>query len=997
MPDEKGKLTYVSLRDLLPKDPVILNVINITSKGDYVYFSSLSGTFVYNRKRMVVDTFYKVNKHFPLVVDNKVYALNASGLYSFNGYRDNPIDTSAIFKQHSYAKHIVKLSNNKLLFNSFGNGLFVYDFSDKSLLRNNLNGFVDKMTDRNGFCGVVEKISSNKFAEFSEMPSDKFGVIIFDSLCNTEAILGKESGLSQNFAYHSKQFDDILWTVSFCPTKIECLSPFRYFGEKQNLTGAVNSIVELDNKFFIITTDGIFEKFVTDENVCIIKKCDIRLSMLYRAIKFHNPYNNEEFLIIASQSGIYQFLNNQLKMLSDLPCDMVSVSKSDPKCFYADMGGNILKFQIKPDGNFVKISNQEYNQIHNWVSSYFVEDDNGVTWFNENGEGIRMLNHDKLTKIPYPKGISKEIFIHKVDNRIIFSTDKGLYQYDNKSGLLVKSDIFGDYSLNDTIPTTGIYNYGNGYILLRYTGGAFSEHFVQYIEKDSTGKFVVYDKLFRRIVGESFVDDYCARDSSFWIICNDAKVYSFKFDFKNGIANESKRCSRPFNCQIRRVESKDSILFNGAFADKDGFVCQIQNQELIPEINFSNRNITFSYAATFYECENFTKYSYYLEGCSDEWSPWSDKCEAVFTNLFEGRYVFKVKAKNIYGFESNIAEYTFVILPPFYRTVWAYIFYFIILVLVIRFIIRLYLRKLKADNENLEAMVKKRTTEIFHQNEEIRSQRDEIEAQRDQIQIARDEILKSKEEIISSVQYASYIQHAALTPEDVINQIFKSYFLFYFPRDIVSGDFYWFNRIDNKVYGAIADCTGHGVSGGFMSMLGISLLNEYVKRNFSPSVILDNIRKSLISNLHQNSQSGLSQDGMDMALFVLDTYDFTLQYAGANISLYIVRDKKLIVLNADRIPVGIHRFDSRPFTNQIFTLCEGDIFYLFSDGYVDQFGGDSGRKYMISNFRKKLVEISDLPLNEQKSILEQEHNLWRGHHPQTDDIIVFGAKIESIL
>jgi len=219
--------------------------------------------------------------------------------------------------------------------------------------------------------------------------------------------------------------------------------------------------------------------------------------------------------------------------------------------------------------------------------------------------------------------------------------------------------------------------------------------------------------------------------------------------------------------------------------------------------------------------------------------------------------------------------------------------------------------------------------------------------------------------------------------------------LFYFkPRDIVSGDFYWFKQIGNYTVYAAADCTGHGVPGAFMSMLGISFLNEIVtKTRFDkPSDILDKLRKKVKTSLRQTGKDNESKDGMDIALCIIDNEKLILEYAGAYNPAYIIRKGELHELKATRNPIGIY-FKEKPFENHEFQLQKDDIIYTFSDGYVDQFGGENISKFKSKNFISLLLEISDKPMPEQKHILDEIILKWKGKLEQTDDIIVFGVKI----
>lgn len=292
---------------------------------------------------------------------------------------------------------------------------------------------------------------------------------------------------------------------------------------------------------------------------------------------------------------------------------------------------------------------------------------------------------------------------------------------------------------------------------------------------------------------------------------------------------------------------------------------------------------------------------------------------------------------------------------------------------------------------------KKKTNEILRkQKREIEEQKDEIEAQRDFVTKQRDQISNQNTIITDSIEYAKRIQTALFPQEKYMNAVLNDHFVFMKPKNIVSGDFYWLAEKDNKIVVTVADCTGHGVPGAFMSMLGIAFLNEIVNKSdqLEPNVILDQLRQNIIESLHQEYGVRGSKDGMDMALCIIDKETNKMQYSGAYNSVYIIRNKEVHELKADKMPIGIHavRLD-KEFENKPFDLKNDDMIYLFSDGYVDQFGGADGYKFKQKQFRELLINISELPLNEQKFVIEKTMEEWQGDQSQLDDMMVMGIRI----
>ena len=306
-----------------------------------------------------------------------------------------------------------------------------------------------------------------------------------------------------------------------------------------------------------------------------------------------------------------------------------------------------------------------------------------------------------------------------------------------------------------------------------------------------------------------------------------------------------------------------------------------------------------------------------------------------------------------------------------------------------------------------------KNAEIMQQKEEIESQRDEIEAQRDMVygQKIDLEIIHSK--ISQSIEYAQIIQSSILPDPEILKERVSDFFVFYKPKDVVSGDFYWWANVENNTVITAVDCTGHGVPGAFMSMLGISFLREIVMKEYitHPGVILRKLRKEIVKSLNQKDELGAPRDGMDMALISINHETNMMEFAGAHNPVYIISktiqkpdnksfqlytldgvDEKLLEIKPDKMPIAIyHRMDS--FTNQEIQLQKGDQIYMFSDGYVDQFGGEDKKRFMNGAFRELLLKIANKPMETQKEIIENTFEFWKGDTEQIDDIVVVGIKI----
>jgi serine phosphatase RsbU (regulator of sigma subunit) len=258
----------------------------------------------------------------------------------------------------------------------------------------------------------------------------------------------------------------------------------------------------------------------------------------------------------------------------------------------------------------------------------------------------------------------------------------------------------------------------------------------------------------------------------------------------------------------------------------------------------------------------------------------------------------------------------------------------------------------------------------------------------------KNKIEQQQKELEGSLSYASSIQAALLPDLRYFKKTFPESFVLFMPRDIVSGDFYWYSRKDNRIAVAAADCTGHGVPGAFMSILGISFLNEIVSKRISrANIILNRLRENVMKALHQTGENSEHKDGMDVALCVIDLDEMKMEYSGAFNPLYMIRNGRLMETRGDKMPIGINAVVEKSFTNHDIKLEMGDLIYIFSDGYPDQFGGPVEKKFRYKNLQNFLVKNCHRPLESQKRELQKNFIQWKGNLEQVDDVLIIGIKI----
>jgi len=401
------------------------------------------------------------------------------------------------------------------------------------------------------------------------------------------------------------------------------------------------------------------------------------------------------------------------------------------------------------------------------------------------------------------------------------------------------------------------------------------------------------------------------------------------------------------------------------------------------KLKYNQNFLTIGFSALDFTQPTQNKYRYRMENLNDEWIyADANNRRAIFTSIPPGVYKFTVQGSNNDGLWNTEGQTIIIeITPPWWQTTIAYIMYIVIAVAGIFTYIKIRERKLVAEKRILEEKVTERTHEIMMQKEEIQKQSDKIAMQH--------------KEITDSIHYASRIQTALLPSKEHMQSILPSHFVLWLPRDIVSGDFFWITNDNDLTIVVAADCTGHGVPGAFMSMLGISFLNELVnkERLSETNEILNRLRTNIINSLKQTGEQGGSKDGMDISMCAINHTTLTARFSGAYNPLVIIRNNEILEYKADKMPIGYHIKKDEMFSYQDIQLQIDDRLYMYSDGYVDQFGGEDGRKFMSRRFKEMLLETRNLSMQEQKTHLIKTLEAWKEGYEQVDDILVFGIEI----
>ncbi|MCK4661496.1 MAG: SpoIIE family protein phosphatase [Bacteroidales bacterium] len=999
--DSSGSLKYVSLSarmDEIDRNFNKIYKIHSTSKG--IYFISEKRIFrYYNDTISFIEVNLTNQQRYGFLVNDKIYLVQKDkGLFVIHDNKLCQLPHSNFFLTDYKRYIILPYPDNQLLIGTQNNGFYIYNVDmishNSEFFSDNINNNISSSIVSKFHTEIDEYIKINNLYSCIKTDNNKFifgtlsgGIIIIDKNGKLVQVINKNRGLKDKsvLALYIDNNKNLWAGLQDGISQIEISSPITIFDESSGLEGVALSTIIHNDIRYAGTHLGIFYledyKLKNENDNKTFALIDNGQTPCQGFISLGNE------LFASSSSGIIKIENTKTKSLFEHNTPYCfQVSEKFPNTVF--MGSAIgLSYIIGKKSlnkiifnNIIDIPELKYPIIEMisdsigdiWLTTQF----NGIIhlqFFEDNITNYSITRYDTANGLP-DQNLN---YVHYINNKLIVATIKGIYKAVKipgitKSGTQYKFIVdtsFGNIFSSGNYSATKISN------VIDLKTYIYSEDLgIGFLYKDENDKIIWNQTPFRKISVETIYNFFIEKNRILWI-CTINGLYRYDLEIK-------KYYDSGYNALIRKViVGKDSVIFNGTYFidtlrknNHYHFTSTKQALSLIPVLNYSNNSIRFEFATAYFEDGESNQYQYILDGFDKEWSNWSSKTEKDYTNLSEGTYIFKIKAKNIFEKNSNIAEFQFIIKPPWYRTYIAYSGYFILLILLFYIAMRLNSRRLIAQNIRLEKIIKERTSEIKKQ---------------------RDEISEQKQSITDSIYYARRIQNAILPPKKNISEFLSDHFILYKPRDIVSGDFYWISQKENFIYIAAADCTGHGVPGAFMSMMGVAFLNEIVSKydKIKANEILNYLRENVKNSLHQTGKKNEAKDGMDIALCAIDKTKYCLQYSGANNPLFIIRNNELIIYKPDKMPIGIHIRDYKPFTNNIINLKKGDLIYIFSDGYIDQFGGKSGKKFMSKNFKELLLNINQKPIKEQLEILDNTIEDWKKDTEQIDDILVIGIRI----
>ncbi len=974
-PDSIGIMGYVSIRKNLPSDiGDFQKVWNVFIKDNEVIFQAYNFLFIWNGEEMrVVRSSSRIIEFFREGDDFFAY-IEGTGLCSFDGILFNLVSGGNFFA-NKQVYGVIGLDSLTILVATEKEGLFSLERGKDKTSQPKIKRFTtqaDKYLESHGIFNLA-KLGD----DYISIGTWGGGLVIIDDKGEIQNIIDKEYGLQDQIIFDQKTdgSGNIWLALSKGISRVEILSPVSLFNSQNGLQGTVQSITSFRGEIYAASTVGVF--YLTHQtkelngdkfNQPVFKAIDKLSLECWDLLDF--TYNGNEELLVLTNNDIRKIdKSQQISKIQGAVAYDIYQSKLDPARVYIGLedGLSPIKYEKgkwniedKIQGIDATISNISEDQLGNlWMGTLEqgLVKMNIKSFDNNRIKDIEILKFDTLRGVP-----TGPILVSNISGRIVLGTSKGLFKFSIRKGGFEPDSSFGSDFADGSHYIHRISDQKNNKVWMVTVNDQSlkKKYHVGYMEYIAGNGFSWITQPFARISENIQHSIFQADDGMVWLGGPDG-IYRFDPSMK-------KNYNSIYHTLIRSVtQGNGATLFGGNGYDSNGFATLSQPTQIRPILPYALNSLSFDFAAQSGENESFLTFSYWLEGYDKKWSDWSSQSKKEYTNLNEGGYIFKVKSRNIYGNEGTEATFAFTILSPWYRTILAYLFYVILLAVVIFGIVKVY-------TKSLRKIIQDRTAEVVRQKTEIE--------------------VKSKE-ITDSIHYASRIQSAILPPEDYLSTIISDFFILYMPRDIVSGDFYWMHSENGRLITVTADCTGHGVPGAFMSMLGVAFLNEIVIRHEGKSAdnILNDLRAYVIKSLRQTGKEGENQDGMDLSLCIFDMNKMKAQFAGANNSLLLVRNGEIIIFPADNMPVGIHRRSDTPFTLHEIDLRKGDIFYTLSDGFVDQFGGPNGKKFMMKRLKEMLLSIHKEDMKKQKEKLVSTINEWMKDSSQIDDILLMGIKI----
>ncbi|MCI5056051.1 MAG: SpoIIE family protein phosphatase, partial [Flavobacteriales bacterium] len=844
------------------------------------------------------------------------------------------------FEYHVSGQKIVAIENwndKSYLLTTQSDGLYIIDdnsikpfYTEQDKYFMGSNNFMLKVGDK--YC-----VGTNK------------GVFFLGKNGRVELLVDASSGMNSSLC--NKGFLDRqknLWLLTLKGiSKVEYDIPFSFFDELSGIRGNIHKITRFNGKIVVATSNGIFSEHKIDS---------LTKNMFFKRIK-----NSPEYCVDMLSVGDYLVASSESStLIYDQNLNQKVIPIKSNKIFMID--SNLLVLANAKGIHVVRPNKDSvyYRSVIEFQKEVvdLVANPQKMEFYALSGNELYLLAYEFIDGDFKVKDIDSEDFkeaikgIFRVEGKTVVISENAYYEASNistcalsVSKIDINSPILSHLSAaKESHVITR--NFEDGYIL-KYQNNTGINELLKITKKGLDHEKQRLYRLPRGKINTFFLDDAFKNTliSDYVWLGGDMGLIKYDLELSSNYSTSE------FKTIIKQISTNLDSNLHIAVSSSDTSVIQLRSKE---------NSIVIDYTSTNYNSNNENHYSYLLEGGNNEWSEWSKKSQIKLANLGHGNYTFKVKSRNIYNEVSEIASVKFSIATPWYQTAWMYVVYVLGFGAFVYGIIAFNSLRLKRLNSRLQHVIGQRTEEIIAQKNLIE---------------------RKNQDIYASIEYARTIQDAILTAEDYVHNLLPNSFIFYSPRDIIGGDFYWAHSTKNgNVILAVADCTGHGVPGAMMSMIGNALLNEIVIENEidKPFQILNRLREGIQNSFSSvdKSQTKTYYDGLDISVVNLNFEKMELLYSGARHPLILTRNRELYELQADSMPIGNFDQNDEGFHMHKLEMQKGDCYYLFSDGYADQFGGPDGKKFKLSNFKQLLLHIETLTPSEKCDALSSKLEEW---------------------
>lgn len=954
-PDRFHRYSYHSLIEKLsPEHRNFGYVWETIVYSNYVFFRTSQGIVVYDLKTDLIKTYFTSGNYWNISPTLRaLYVFNDNGFileFKTGQFEAQRIDTKVLDKS-GIADFLISNADSE---NEIEPLFFSRNKEQYFVLHGKL-----KTTELESKHAVeaaksyVRKVVVSRSGNIA-LTTENNGVYIFAPSGKLRYILNKNNLLPQNYINGAclDQNDGLWLTTDKGIVRISMDSPINYIPGQAGLEGIVLHMLKKDGTLYMASTEGLFmvkdfEK--TYPNILFVRNEAIK-GQCFKLIDIGSD------VLVCSSEGLFQVSNSATKTILSGVSTTASFDKEN-NIIYAYVDEMIYSFKNRM--NTLEILNKP--EPIRFSPMYSLVEPSGKCWLSDNTGNVALLNPSQpaSARLSYldersnkSNGRNKPFLF---ENSVLWSTTEGLKDYVNE-----KFRATSQVKLNRVKSKVNTF-----YLLEQDQEGTYwvaeSGKFGR-MECNSIGNCVI-DFKYSGILPSGDSWSLLPEKDALWASTTEGLI---RYEHaSNHVAPKSK----PTLLLTKVIQkNSESILFDGVYNPKYPIETVVPNRE---------NNLTFEFSSNNFEELRENKFSYRLLGISNNWSSWFSNNDLQFPNLSAGIYSLELRTKDIYGNESGVLRFNFEILPPWYQTTFAYVSYMLVLAIFFGWAIRQNSKRLVAANLRLERMVADRTNEIKQQ---------------------RDTIAHKNKDIMDSIVYASRIQRAVLPDIHKLNKKLPDNFIFYRPKDIVSGDFYWFTSLefeeDEILFVAAADCTGHGVPGAFMSMMGMELLNKIIieHRVIEPTEILSQINWNIKENLQKSEMENDTFDGMDIALCRIDLKSRKISFSGANRLLVECVDGHVNMLKGDNVSLGGHTDTKHTFLRYEIELKPNATYYIYTDGFADQFGGMQHKKFMHKRLIQKFMEINTLSMESQKTELLKTFEEWRGENEQVDDVLIIGFR-----